>query len=70
MLEAVSMMGEANYAATDIICDSAVKYALFQCEIQLYGASVQPRQSAEIEHGKGLNENNFNIVGQFSDFSV
>jgi hypothetical protein len=30
MLEAVSMMGEANYDATDIICDSAVKYVLFQ----------------------------------------
>jgi len=24
----------------------------------------------EIEHGKRLNENNSNIVGQFSDFSV
>ena len=60
MLEAVSMMGEANYDATDIICDSAVKYVLFQCEIQLYDASMQSK-CREIEHGKRLNENNSNI---------
>ena len=29
MLEAVSMMGEANYAETDTIRGSAVKHALF-----------------------------------------
>ena len=33
------MMGEANYNATNIICDSAVKYVLFQCEIQLNDAT-------------------------------
>jgi hypothetical protein len=40
MLEAVSKMGETNYDATDITSDSAVKYVLFQCEIQLTLESI------------------------------
>jgi len=33
--EAYSMMGEGWYDATDITCESAVKFMLFRCEIQL-----------------------------------
>ena len=34
------MMGEAGYDATNITCESAVKFMLFRCEIELKEASI------------------------------
>jgi hypothetical protein len=34
------MMGEAGYDATNITCESAVKFMLFRCETELKEASI------------------------------